>query len=150
MRRRFGRRRIFSGTMVATLGIGALAIIALSMKRRATVDAIRELYGTAREGFGEARKREPQHAKNSSEHVSDNSKAEAQSTQAAPQEPTERAPQTRRERTDKVLAQDTEETAGSTREEIRRVADSVRLRSLSGQPLMRVIRASARRSRGGA
>ena len=123
MRRRFGRRRTF-GRSVVVLGLGALTVIAVVMRRRATADASREFYSPAGERFGEVR--------------------------ASSQESTQRAQQTGREEPDEILAQHTEKTGGSTREEIRRVEEPIRLRSLSGQPLMRVIRASAPRSRGGA
>jgi len=110
---------------VVVVGLGALAVIAMVIRRRSAADATRESsYSPTVERFGEAR--------------------------VSSQEPTQRAQQTGTEEPDEVLTQDTEEAGGSTSEEIRRMKDSIRLRSLSGQPLMRVIRASVRRSRGGA
>ena len=61
MQRRFGRRLIFGSSVVVALGIGALAIIALSMRRRATEDASRESNGTASERFEEARGQSTRH-----------------------------------------------------------------------------------------
>jgi len=151
VRTRFGRRFAFGGGVAAVLGIGALVVIALSMRRRATTDATREPDGTARERLGEDRERRGRHDTDSAEHVSDGLKAEAESAQVASQEvPAQGAQQRGREKAGEVLAWDIEERGGSTREEIRRAkGHPVRLRS-RGQRMMSVLRGSVRRSRGGA
>ena len=54
---RFGRRWIFGGIAAAALGIGALAITVVGMRRRAaTEDAVGEPNETVGERFGEDRK----------------------------------------------------------------------------------------------
>lgn len=149
MRGRFGRRRIFSRRVVVALGIGALAVIVLSRRRRATKEgARREAHGTTKERFVEARERQVRHDMDDTELVSDKLKAEAESTQVTTQELTERVQQTGKEKAEEVLAQDTEETEENTEEGKREVKVSIRLRSMSGQPLMSIIRESSRRRRG--
>jgi hypothetical protein len=134
--------------VVAALGIGVLVVIALSMRRRATIEVTRDSYGTARERLGEDRERRRGHVTDAADHVSDDLKAEAESTHVASQEPAQGTQQRGRETADEVLVGDTEETRENTREEIRRVKDPVRLRSLSGRPMMSVLRGSVRRSPG--
>jgi hypothetical protein len=84
------------------------------------------------------------------EPLSDGLKAEAKSTQEDDtQELTEALQQRGREKATDDITQDTEGTDGSG-EEIRRDKDPVRLGPLKGQPMMRIVRGSVRRSRGGA
>ncbi len=54
MRKRFGRRRTFSGSVVV-LGLGTLAVIALLIRRRTSTNAARESYSPTAERFGEKR-----------------------------------------------------------------------------------------------
>ncbi len=94
-RRRSGRRRTFGGS-VAVLGLGALAVIALIMRRRATTDATIESHSpTTGQRFD--------------------------GTRASSREPTEQTQQRGREEVDEVLAQDTEKPQGSIREDIRSI-----------------------------
>ncbi len=84
MRGRSGQRRIFDRSVVAVLGLGALAIIVLSLKRRATEDANREAYdatATARTArFREALENQTQHdTGSSSERVNGTSRSGAES-----------------------------------------------------------------------
>jgi hypothetical protein len=73
VRGRSGQRRIFDRSVVAVLGLGALAIIVLSLKRRATEDTNREAHdATATERtarFREALEGHTQHDTGSSERV---------------------------------------------------------------------------------
>jgi len=82
VRGRFGQRRIFDRSVVAVLGVGALAIIVLSLKRRAAEDANRESYdGTTTKRFREALEGQTQHDTNSSsERVNYTSRSGAEST----------------------------------------------------------------------
>ena len=152
MRTRFGRRRTFSGRgVVVVLGIGALAIIVLRMRRRAAEDASGGSRGAPKERFEEARERQARRYTGTTKPVRDNLKAEADSTQEdGTQELTGSMQQSGKEKADGVVAQNTEETDGNAGEEIRRAKGSIRLRPLEGQPLMSVIRGSVRRRRGGA
>ncbi len=97
MRRRRSRRRRTFGGSVVVLGLGALAVIALIMRRRATTDdATVESYSpTTGERFDD--------------------------TQASSREPTERARQRGEEEPEEVLAQDTDRAEGSIGEDIRSI-----------------------------
>lgn len=149
MRGRFGRRRIFDSRVVVALGIGALAVIVLSRRRRATEEsARRELRRTTRER--EAREeRQRRHDTEATEPMSDELKAEAESTQLATQELPERIKQRGRDEANEVVVQVIEETEKSMGEDIREAKSAIRLRPLSGQPMMSVIRETARRRRRG-
>jgi hypothetical protein len=127
--------------VVVALGIGALAVIFVSRRRRAAKEgARRKTHETTRGRFVEARERQRRHDTDNTELMSDKLKAEAESTQVATQEATERVQQRGKE---KATEENTEE------EEKRKVTASIRLRSISGQPLMSIIRESARRTRRG-
>ena len=127
--RRVGRSRTF-GRVVMALGIGALVIIVLRMRRREAEET---------SGMG------------TTEPLSNSLKTEAESTQEDDtQELTEAVQQRGREKDDEVVAQDTEGSDGSVGEETRRAKGHVRLRPLKGQPMMSIIRGSVRRSREGA
>ncbi len=155
MRTRFGRRvgrsRTFGSGVMVALGIGALAIIVLRMRRREAEETSEELHETTRERFGLDQERQTQRAVGTTQPLSNSLKAEAESTQEDDtQELTEVLQQRGREKVDAVIAQDTEGTDGSVGEETRMANGPVRLRPLRGQPMMSIIRGSVRRSRGGA
>jgi hypothetical protein len=105
MRRRFGRKRILNKSVVV-LGLGALAVGALIMRRRANTDATKEFYSPTSERSGEA--------------------------QDSSQEPVERAQQIGREEPEEVLVQDTEKAEGSITEDIRSIIRESIRRSQAG------------------
>lgn len=76
---RFERRRIFGGSVVAALGIGALAVIVLRRRRRATMEG-GESHEPTREGFEQVRQQATRHDTDSSELVDDGLRSGAEST----------------------------------------------------------------------
>jgi hypothetical protein len=78
--------------VVAAVGVGALAIIVLRVRRRVTTNATRESYNSARERLGD--------------------------TPTSSREPTERVQQRGEESIEETLAQDTQKADGSIREDI--------------------------------
>jgi hypothetical protein len=151
MRERPGRKLILGSSVVVALGIGTLAIIVVLRRRRPAAEEISgEPRETTRERFEEDLERQTWREMGTAEPLSNNLEAEAKSTEDDTQDLTDVVQQVGMDKADEAIIQDTAETGGSAREEIRRAKGPVRLRPLKGQPMMSVIRGSVRRSRGGA
>src|SRR5918998_6121269 len=111
MRTRFGRRQIFEifgGTVVVALGIGALTVIVLRMRKREAEDTSGEPREPTSERFGEDREHQTQSNIGTAEPLSNSLNAEAEKTQEDDtQDLTETVQQIVRETADEAIIQDT-------------------------------------------